>query len=130
MYLALYDYLYYFVDCYGEGVYFNPVDYQFYKNEERQSLINQEVYEKNDFVPVPKINFDEIMKEFLTGKNNIHLIRMMGGKDFTQKFYWYLEDNRLIEEFNAFEKSKIMDFAVEWCNTNRINYSRKISDSF
>ena len=129
MYLALYDCLYYFVDCYGEPVYFNFSDYHFYEYEERQSLVNQEVYAKNDFIPVPKISIDEIMKEFLTGKKNIHLLRMMGSKDFTQKFYWYIEDNRFVEEFNAFEKLKIMDFAVQWCNTNGINYSCKSGDS-
>lgn len=126
MYLALYDCLYYFADCYGESVFFNPADYQFYKYEERQSLIDQEVYAKSDFLPVPRISFDEIIKEFLTAKNNIKLLRMMGGKDFTQKFYWYIEDNRLLEEFNSFEKSKTIDFAVNWCNTNGINHSPKI----
>ncbi len=105
--------------------YFNNIDYQIYSEEERQGLIFSGTNEASDFLLIPQINRNEIVKKYLSQKNNKNLLRKEEDKDFDRKFHWYIEDNHLVDDWNRFEQSELIAFASEWCKQNQIKFTLK-----
>ena len=105
--------------------YFNIKDYQIYSVEEQQGLINEDIYEANDFLLIPQIELSKIMEKYLIIKNNQSLLRKKGDKDFYRKFHWYIEDNHLVDDWQHFEQSELIAFASEWCEQNQIEFTVK-----
>lgn len=105
--------------------YFNIKDYQIYSVEERQGLISADNYEANDFLLIPQIERNEIVRKYLINGNNKNLLRKKGDKDFYRKFHWYLEDNHLVDDWRHFEQSELIAFASEWCEQNQVEFTLK-----
>ena len=126
MYLKLKDLLYYFEGAFeNEPCFLNLFDYQVYSKEEKCRLINTEICHVDDFLQIPRKDFDEIVVKFLLEKNNVSLLRKKEEKDFYRKFHWYTEDNHLVNDWRDFEEAELIAFASEWCDQNQIKFTVK-----
>ena len=105
--------------------YLNLIDYNVYCEKEYETLINLEIFVKNDFLLIPQNNRNEIMVKYLIKKNNQNLLQKQNDKDFCQKFHWYLEDNLLVDEWNCFENKELVNTAIKWCEQNQITFTLK-----
>ena len=105
--------------------YFNDIDYKFYSEEERQGLIISKTYEASDFFLIPQLYRNEIVKKYLSIKNNQNLLRKIEDKDFYRKFHWYIEDNHLVDDWNHFEQLELISFAAEWSKQNQRKFTMK-----
>lgn len=126
MYLDL-SQTYFFFECVLEPDfnYFNLEDYQTYSKEERQSLINSNTYETKKFIPIPQIGRNEIVEKYLIKNNNKNLLRKFKSRDFYRIFHRYIEENHLVDDWNDFEKSELIEFASMWCEENQIKFTSK-----
>jgi len=126
MYLQLKQVIYYFEKILTpSNNYFNIFNYQFFSKEERQDLINTDIYRLDDFLPVPQLDRDDIVIAFLDKHNEKKMIREALNGNLFHKFHWYVEDNKLVDDWELFEKEELLRFAMGWCEQNHINYTCK-----
>lgn len=126
MYLRIKEFCYFFEKLSeADSNYFNTEDYQICSGEERQELIDEETYEAGDFLLIPQLERDEIVKKFLARNNEQSLLRKTGDEALFPGFHRYLEDNHLTDEWNQFEKSELIAFASDWCERNQIEFTVK-----
>lgn len=126
MYLRLRTIIYYFEKIFeAEYNYLNSINYQIFSEDERQELINTDLYQTEDFVLIPQMERNEIAALFLRKYNNKSLLREKSSNEFFHQFHWYIEDNHLVNEWQIFEQEELLKFAVDWCQRNRINYTEK-----
>lgn len=109
----------------AERKYFDMIDYQIYSEDERKDLINADARKENDFILIPQIDRNKIVAKYLIEKNNRKLLREKEDEYFYNEFRRYIEGNRLVEDWNHFEKAELIAFASEWCALNQIKCSAK-----
>ena len=125
-YIEIKKFLYYFEFIVErEENFFNLADYQIYTSEERQELINSDTYLRDDFLPIPQIDRDVIVRKYIDQFNRHSRLERLNGDDFFHKFHWFIEDNRLTEDWSKFEEKELLLFAVAWCEHNQIKYTAK-----
>lgn len=128
MYLKLKDICYYFEKIGGfDYNYFNIHTYQICSQEEMQIIINDEIQGRNDFILIPQIDRCEIVENYLRNRNDrkmINHVNEIKSGNF-RLFHWYIEDNNLTDDWNSFEKDKLISFAANWCLKNAIKYTTK-----
>ncbi len=108
-----------------DGYFFNVKDYQIYSAEEQQASIISDTYEVGDYLLIPQIDRNEIVKKYLSANNIQNLLHKQEDKDFDRIFHWYIEDNHLTDDWNYFEQSELSTFASKWCEQNQIRYTLK-----
>ncbi len=113
-----------------EEDYFNINDYLIYSNEDRQNLINADLYTANDFLLIPTLDHNEIAAWYLLEKNNKKLWRKRHNDTFFNEFHNFIEDELLLHDWQTFERNKLLEFAVEWCHENQIKYTLKKASGF
>ena len=126
MYLQLKQTIYYFEKIIEpNNYYFDLVNYQFVSMEKRQEMINIDTYQPDDFLYVSQLDRNDIVIDFLNKHNEKRLIRGVSTDDLFHVFHWFIEENMLLDEWKEFEKQKLLEFAVSWCEKNCVKYTRK-----